>query len=185
MKRSDIVFFVTAIIFIIINMILLATAKSYYRQAKQAATCTSAAEKRSYRLNDSSTVMSSGIEMVGKKEMKKVTATAKPVLKEAGIKQQELELIQFTGVSISQTVKAGTADSTVFRHNDKWCDISFDMKDSTFRYSVRDSITAAVQRIYRHRFLWWRWGVKGYKVHLINHNPNATIKYNRTVMRER
>lgn len=45
-------------------------------------------------------------------------------------------------------------------------------------YSVRDSTQIIVAHVYKHSFLWWRWGVKGYKVEVVNFNPHATVLYN-------
>ena len=39
--------------------------------------------------------------------------------------------------------------------------------------------------MYRHHFLWWRWGVKGYKVKVVNFNPHSTIRYNTYVKPEK
>ncbi|WP_407934619.1 DUF6549 family protein [Hallella sp.] len=34
---------------------------------------------------------------------------------------------------------------------------------------------------YKHRFLWWKWSTKGYKVKIINFNPHARVLYNQYV----
>ena len=50
------------------------------------------------------------------------------------------------------------------------------------KYAVRDSFVTDVTRIYKHRFLWLRWGTKGYQVHHVNFNPNVDVKYNQFIM---
>ena len=48
-------------------------------------------------------------------------------------------------------------------------------------YSVRDSVTTIISRDYKHRFLWWRWGTKGYSVYIVNHNPRGKVYYNKYI----
>lgn len=33
----------------------------------------------------------------------------------------------------------------------------------------------------KHKFLWWRWGTKGYQVQIVNFNPHPRINYSRNV----
>ena len=33
----------------------------------------------------------------------------------------------------------------------------------------------------KHKFLWWRWGTKGYQVQIVNFNPHPRINYSRYV----
>ena len=61
---------------------------------------------------------------------------------------------------------------------EKWSDLQFRLQDSTFYYNIRDSLCTQVSREYKHRFLWWRWGTKGYHVTLINFNPHSKVLYN-------
>ena len=68
---------------------------------------------------------------------------------------------------------------------DKWAKgsyLEFSLDDSTFYYNIRDSLETVVYHEYKHRFLWWRWGVTGYYVKIVNFNPNARVIYNRYVM---
>ena len=51
----------------------------------------------------------------------------------------------------------------------------------TLVYTVSDSVLTLVYREYKHKFLWWRWGTKGYKVKVVNFNPHATIRYNQYI----
>ena len=69
-------------------------------------------------------------------------------------------------------------NNKVFSYSDRWSALRFSLQDSTFYYNIRDSLATLVHREYKHRFLWWRWGVKGYKVTLINYNPHSRITYN-------
>ena len=68
-----------------------------------------------------------------------------------------------------------------FNYSDKWVDFYANIPDSTFTYEVRDSLSSAISRIYKHKFLWWRWGTKGYKQTIVNYNPRSRIVYNEIV----
>ena len=51
--------------------------------------------------------------------------------------------------------------------------LQLQLKDSTFYYNIRDSLSTAVYREYRHHFLWWKWGTRGYRLKIVNFNPHA------------
>ena len=64
---------------------------------------------------------------------------------------------------------------------DKWATITACFSDSMVMYTFRDSLAMIVHRVPKRRFLWWRWGTKGYKVEVVNFNPKSTIKFNEFV----
>ena len=114
-----------------------------------------------------------------------LTADDKQLLKDLGMKVKELESLQKMGAVIRDTVFLESSDTTsdaplVYR--DAWAEFEFHKK--RLRYSVRDSIAIALRKEYKHRFLWFRWGVKGYEVKAVNFNPHATIRYNTFVKRK-
>lgn len=78
-------------------------------------------------------------------------------------------------------LKPAADSDSVLRYKDKWCDFTYLVKPKQLNYSVFDSLTAIVSRQYKHKFLWWRWGTKGYDIHLVNHNPNSSVVYNRYI----
>ena len=41
---------------------------------------------------------------------------------------------------------------------------------------------ALVYREYKHHFLWWKWGTKGYRLKIVNFNPHARVTYNRYIL---
>lgn len=69
----------------------------------------------------------------------------------------------------------------VLRYRDSWVDFSYFERDKKLEYSVRDSLTTIVSREYKHHFLWWRWGTKGYNVYIMSHNPHAKVEYNQYI----
>lgn len=115
-----------------------------------------------------------------------LTQDEKALLRDLGLKVSELESLQKTGVITRDTVYLTEKDSTEdapLIYRDAWTDIEY--RDRRMVYAMRDSIAVAVKREYKHRFLWWRWKVKGYEVKVANFNPHATIRYNTYVQRHR
>ena len=75
----------------------------------------------------------------------------------------------------------GEQDGGVLRYHDAWADFSYYEEKKKLEYEVRDSLTTFIAREYKHRFLWWRWGTKGYNVYHVNHNPRSRIYYNKYI----
>ena len=114
-----------------------------------------------------------------------LTADDKQLLKDLGMKVKELESLQKMGSVIRDTVFLESTDTTAdapLVYSDAWAEFEFHKK--RLRYSVRDSIAIALRKEYKHRFLWFRWCVKGYEVKAVNFNPHATIRYNTFVKRK-
>ena len=119
---------------------------------------------------------------------KQVTLTAdeKALLKDLQVKVSEIESMQKTAMESAGQVhlapdstKGGSGDSVaLLGYRDEWIDFQFNPITDNLHFRTRDSIVAVVKRQYKHRFLWWRWKVKGYEVKLVNFNPYSTIHYN-------
>ena len=108
------------------------------------------------------------------------------LLKDAGIAVKELISLQKTGMetkdSVNLSAKDSTKDDSPLYYKDAWAEFEFHNKK--LRYSVKDSLAIAVKKEFKHRFLWWKWGTKGYEVKAVNFNPHATIRYNTFVKRK-
>ena len=108
------------------------------------------------------------------------------LIEELGLKLKQMDAVQTTVTETRDSVKAEFDHSfRVFSYVDRWSHLQFRVQDSTFYYNIRDSLATVVYHEYKHRFLWWRWGVKGYKVKIVNFNPHARVTYNRYVMPEK
>lgn len=109
-----------------------------------------------------------------------------PLLKEINVKPAQAEEYGTRVTEIHDTVYMTVhPPDSVLEYKDNWASFRLSLRDSSLVYSVRDSVTAVVYREYKHRFLWWKWGTKGYKVKLINFNPHSTIQYEQFVMKTR
>ena len=75
----------------------------------------------------------------------------------------------------------GGDSGRVLRYHDHWADFAYYEDRKRLEYSVRDSLTTYITREYKHKFLWWRWGTKGYNVYHVNHNPRSRVYYNKYI----
>ena len=99
------------------------------------------------------------------------------LIKDLHLKAKEIESYQKVGTVTHDTVYLERKDTTnTLYYKDAWAE--FEYRDRKLAYSVKDSLAIAVKKEYKHRLLWWRWGVKGYEVKAVNFNPHSTIRYN-------
>lgn len=107
------------------------------------------------------------------------------MIRDLGLRIKQLEAVQTTVTVTEDSTKAQFDHNyKVFSSTDRWSSLRFRLQDSTFYYNIRDSLVIVVYHEYKHRFLWWRWGIKGYKVKAVNYNPHSTIIYNRYIKPE-
>lgn len=84
-------------------------------------------------------------------------------------------------VVLEPVANPGGVDSLLLHYSDEWADFSYDADARRLLYSVRDSLTTFITREYKHRFLWWKWGTKGYNVYHVSHNPHCKVVYNKYI----
>lgn len=109
----------------------------------------------------------------------------KELIKDLSIKVSELESYQKMGTIAKDSVlleKKDTTNNAPLYYKDAWAE--FEYNDRKLKYSVRDSLAIAIKKEYKHKFLWWKWGTKGYEVKAVNFNPHATIRYNTYIKRK-
>ncbi len=107
----------------------------------------------------------------------------KQLIKDLWLKLGQIEAQQLSGTAIHDSVRLEAKTSSRYEYADRWAHFTLSMKppDTTLVYTVSDSVLTLVYREYKHKFLWWRWGTKGYKVKVVNFNPHATIRYNQYI----
>lgn len=93
-------------------------------------------------------------------------------LRIADLESENQQLLETAGQVTLQP--AGT--NSVLEYHDRWADFTYAVDSQKLDYQVRDSIAAFIERVPKHKFLWFRWGTKGYNVNYVNFNPNSTIK---------
>ena len=113
----------------------------------------------------------------------------KQLIKDIGVKISDLESFQKIGMETRDTVilveKESTDKDSVLRYTDAWIDIEYEPKTKKATVSSRDSLSIVCDGIVKKKFLFFRWGVKGYNVRAVNHNPHRQIKYNTFVRKGR
>lgn len=115
-----------------------------------------------------------------------LTKEERELLKDLGLKVRELESLQQTGIVTKDTVWLVGKDSTdgsPLVYHDAWTDIEY--RDKRMVYAMRDSLAIALRKEYKHRFLSFRWGTKGYEVKVANFNPHSSVRYNTFIRKRR
>ena len=115
------------------------------------------------------------VTVLGKKEVK--SAVDKKIASEIGMPRSSVESKMGLTIATTDTVKLTQKEESIYIYKDRWLDAKVNLYDSTMTYKARDSLSQYIERIYKHKFLFWKWGTKGYRVHIINHNPNSKIEY--------
>ena len=107
----------------------------------------------------------------------KLLAADRKLLEELNLKLRQVVSYQRVSMVTSDTVKTKRVNS-VYSYSDAWLSLRLDTADSILTYRTRDSLQCIVARQFKHKFLWWKWGTKGYNVKVLNFNPHSTILYN-------
>lgn len=106
------------------------------------------------------------------------------LIKDLKVRLKDVQALHTMSAETADTViiapVLGTADS-VFAYSDKWLSLHIDIPKRECQYVAYDSLATIVSRTYKHRFLWWRWGTKGYEVRIVSFNPHSQIKYSRYI----
>lgn len=130
-------------------------------------------------LHDSSTVVTQPASNIDKHAYKREFANRK-LLKELEVKPRDIAAQSDVATHASDSVKLAPRDS-VFSYHDNWVQFQFSLRDSLLSYHVRDSLSTFVIREYKHKFLFWKWGTKGYKIKIVNYNPHSKIMYSQYI----
>jgi hypothetical protein len=131
-------------------------------------------------IRDSIPVAQVKVVEVDKTDYKKQLAD-RELIKELGLKVSQLESENRTLLNTRDTVVLKPENDSVLSYRDNWVTFKYLMNERVLGYSVRDSLSAFVSREYKHRFLWWRWGTKGYNVSIVSHNPKCKVEYNKYI----
>ena len=135
-------------------------------------------------IRDSIPVVKQRIVEVDKTDYKKQIAD-RELIKDLKLKVSQIEsenhmLRETLGSVKLQLEKKDSLE--LFTYHDKWADFEVDINSKQLDYAVRDSLITFVSTIYKHKFLWWRWGKKGYDLHIVNMNPHSNVLYNKRIV---
>jgi len=137
---------------------------------------------KKYKIRDSLNVSSIDALNYSIDEMEKYRAGDLKLISDLKIKNKNLESLTKVVVSTKDTIykefwHPAPNNPNCLEYSDKWATVTACFKDSIVSYAVNDSLDIAVSRIPKHKFLFWSWGTKGYKVNVVNFNPRSTIDY--------
>lgn len=133
-----------------------------------------------FYIHDSIPVWKERIVEVDRTDYKKILAD-RELIKALQLKIAQVEAENRMLLGTNDTVFLESGRDSVLRYSDKWADFAYYEDKKRLEYAVRDSITTIVSREYKHRFLWWKWGTRGYNVHVVNHNPRGKVYYNKYI----
>lgn len=74
---------------------------------------------------------------------------------------------------------------SLFTFHDAWLDLKYNTLNQNLLILLHDSLAIAVEKEYKRRFLWWKWGTKGYRVKAVSFCPYTTIRYNTYIKKKR
>lgn len=131
-------------------------------------------------IHDSIPVTQIKVVEVDKTDYKKVLAD-KELIKSLNLRIKEVEAENRALLSTRDTVILNQTNDSLLTYSDKWNRFSYDMYSRVLDWEIRDSLVTYVSAEYKHHFLWWRWGRKGYKVTHVNFNPKSRIVYDKYI----
>lgn len=127
-------------------------------------------------IRDSIKVITQQVLMMPPEEYK-AYAIDRQLLQDINLQVKQIVADQRTVVVTADSVKAKRRDH-IYCYSDAWVDFRLNTADSILTYKARDSLQTIIARQFKHKFLFWKWGTKGYQVKVINFNPHSTISYN-------
>lgn len=136
---------------------------------------------KQYKVRDSLNVASVGSLRLTVDELKKYRTEDAKLIKELKLRPKDVEYIANTTIETKDSLIYKIDTVGCFHYLDKWLRVDACINDSLMLIESRDSITQIVHAIYKHKFLWWRWKVVGFRQEVMNCNPRSKIKYSEIV----
>ena len=165
---------------IIILFILLAAVTRLYnvtlkkKERFEANQTTLMTSLNNFKFRDSLNAVENGRLKLSISELKELREADFKLIKELKLRPKDVETIT--------KVKVVTRDSIIFQLKDscinyesEWTKVSGCIGD-TLSIETSDSIAFIAHKEYKHKFLFFRWGLERAKVKIINFNPRSSIK---------
>ena len=157
--------------------------RDYARQVEELSLRLSSSVERvdTFIIRDSIPVWRERIVEVDRTDYKEMLAD-KALIKDLELRVSEIESENRLLLSTRDTVLLEPLGrDSVVTYRDDWAFFSYDMTSGVLDWEVRDSLLTYVSCEYRHHFLWWKWGKKGYRVSHVNFNPHSRIEYSKFI----
>ncbi|MCC8188385.1 MAG: hypothetical protein LIP08_13040 [Bacteroides sp.] len=134
-------------------------------------------EAKSYRFRDSLYIHSVAAFELRIAELKKYREADARLIRELRMRPRDVEYITHTETVVRDSLIYVLQPDSCFHYADRWLTVDACLRDSSMYIESRDSLVQIIHKEYKHRFLWWRWGLKGVRQEIVNFNPNAAITY--------
>ena len=128
-----------------------------------------------YKLRDSLNIVSIGRLQLNNEQLNEYRKNDAQLIKELKLKPAQVKEIFTTSIQTKDSIVFQLKDSCI-SYKTQWIDVHGCIGDTLYINST-DSISQIIYKEYKHKFLWFKWGTKGYKQKIINYNPNSQIKY--------
>lgn len=138
-------------------------------------------EVKRYKVNDSLNVASVQALQLTVGELKEHRQADAKLIKELKLRPKDVDYITKTSVVTRDSLVFKIDTVGCFHHRDKWLTVDACVGDSTMFIESRDSIAQVIHVDYKHRFLWWRWGVKSIRQEVINFNPRSRVEFSEVI----
>lgn|SRR5574344_369786 len=132
-------------------------------------------------IRDSIHVASTGILTLTMQEMKEKNLYDKSLIADLQLKVRQLSDMQNTASYTADTIYLSAESDSIYNYQDRWTNFHLNLNSRQLAYRCQDSVTQIIYAEYRHHFLWWRWGIKGYRIKIVNFNPHSFITYNQYI----
>lgn len=130
-----------------------------------------------YKFQDSVNAISVGELNYKISELKKYRADDARLIKDLNLRLKDVREIIKTEIVTRDSLVYVLDTAGCFHHRSKWLKVDACIRDSSMTIESRDSIAQIIHTEYKHKFLFWRWGVKGFRQEIINFNPHSNIEY--------
>lgn len=138
-------------------------------------------EVKHYKVNDSLNVASVYGLQLTVDELKQHRAEDARLIKELKLRPKDVDYITNTKVITRDSLVYRIDSVGCFHYKDNWLKVDVCIGDNSMIIESRDSITQVVHVDYKHRFLWWRWGVKSIRQEVVNFNPRSTVEFSEII----
>lgn len=138
-------------------------------------------EIKRYKVKDSLNVASVSALNFTVAELKKYRAEDVKLIKELKLRPKDVEYIVKTKIITRDSLVYKIDSVGCFHYKDEWLKVDACIGDSSMVIESRDSIAQVVHAIYKHRFLWWRWKVIGFRQTVVNFNPRSEVGYSEII----
>lgn len=145
---------------------------------------------RQYKLDSTKTAIESSRLQLTLVEFKKYREDDIKTIKDLGLKLKQIKASMKHDISIEVPIKTPVKDSIIIESNTPLLVKTFDLSNEyrTFRGVItNDSIVADLSLqvklkqylylVYKHKFLWLRWGAKGVNQVVLSDNPYVKLNY--------